>query len=226
MLLILIFSLTQLTCIGTSHSDTVKLKGGLIYKHEGQAQINQDFLIFKRSVDSSALKSVAQRLFDSTTLYEEYCNYLEEINNKGPQMIQSEDYQQAMDKNITVKYIATPLKYPLKDSTHIMPPEHLLPFITLISLKLELYGMLQQNDSSTSQTHIQPEHPIYFRTLYMEDTTLAVHIWEIGNMILTYLQMQTNSHLYTLSQLVILYCVWQTQSTLTGSIMLTHAKET
>ncbi len=119
MLLILIFSLTQLTCIGTSHSDTVKLKGGLIYKHEGQAQINQDFLIFKRSVDSSALKSVAQRLFDSTTLYEEYCNYLEEINNKGPQMIQSEDYQQAMDKNITVKYIATPLKYPLKDTMSV-----------------------------------------------------------------------------------------------------------
>ena len=110
-------------------------------------------------------------------------------------------------------------------STHIMPPERLLPFITLISLKLELYGMLQQNDSSTSQTHIQPEHPIYFRTLYMEDTTLAVHIWEIGNMILTYLQMQTNSHLYTLSQLVISYCVWQTQSTLTGSIMLCVNKQ-
>jgi len=34
-------------------------------------------------------------------------------------MIQSEDYQQAMDKNITVKYIATPLKYPLKDTMSV-----------------------------------------------------------------------------------------------------------
>ena len=119
MFLILVLYLTQLKCIGTTHSDTVKLKGGLIYKNEGQAQINQDFLIFKRSVDSSALKSVAQRLLDSTTLYAEYCSYLDNINNKGTQMIQNEDYQQALDKNITVKYIATPLKYPLKDTMSV-----------------------------------------------------------------------------------------------------------
>jgi hypothetical protein len=46
-------------------SDEVKLKGGLIYKYEGAAQINQEYATFKRALDTSALGTVAQRLHDS-----------------------------------------------------------------------------------------------------------------------------------------------------------------
>ena len=105
--------------IGQTISSTVKLKGGLIYKHEGVAQINQDYLTFKRQVDTSALQSVAQRLKDSTTLYKEYCSLLTSYNKKGPKTLSQDAYVKASSLNITVQYISTPLKYPLKDTTSV-----------------------------------------------------------------------------------------------------------
>jgi len=105
--------------IGTSISATVKLKGGLIYKHEGVAQINQDVLTYKRTMDSSALYSVAKRLQDSTQLYKQYCALLSNFNKKGQLQIENEHYNKAMKENITVRYISTPLKYQLKDTTSV-----------------------------------------------------------------------------------------------------------
>jgi len=50
-----------LSAIGNTYSNPVKLKGGLIYKYEGMAQINQDYVTYKRTLDTTALLSVAQR---------------------------------------------------------------------------------------------------------------------------------------------------------------------
>ncbi len=43
------------TLFGFLSVDTIKVKGGLIYKNEGKAQINQEHSIFKRTVDTEAL---------------------------------------------------------------------------------------------------------------------------------------------------------------------------
>ena len=64
--------LILLTLFGHLSANSIKVKGGLIYKDEGTAQINQEHSIFKRTVDTSALQSVEQRLKDGTKLYEEF----------------------------------------------------------------------------------------------------------------------------------------------------------
>ena len=66
----------------TDASVNVRLKGGLIYKNEGSAQINQDTLTFKRNMDVKALYSVAQKLQDSTSMYQSYCTM---VSNKYKQ---------------------------------------------------------------------------------------------------------------------------------------------
>jgi hypothetical protein len=97
-------------------SDEVKLKGGLIYKYEGAAQINQEYATFKRALDTSALGTVAQRLHDSRKLYTEFCNLVSDYDSKNPGAQLSHKAKLAKQQNITVYYIATPLKYPLRDT--------------------------------------------------------------------------------------------------------------
>ena len=141
--------LTILFLFGQTFSTPVKLKGGLIYKHEGVAQINQDYLTFKRQVDTSALQSVAQRLQDSTTLYKEYCKLLSSYNRKGQRTMAHEAYDKATSLNITVQYISTPLKYPLRDTTSVCS--------RLDARKVEIRDMATYNAarSYASERHIQ-----------------------------------------------------------------------
>jgi hypothetical protein len=108
-----------LSAIGNTYSNPVKLKGGLIYKYEGMAQINQDYVTYKRTLDTTALLSVAQRLKDSTTLYKEYCSLISNYERKGKPMLEQETYDRATKLNISVSYLATPLKYPLKDTDSV-----------------------------------------------------------------------------------------------------------
>ena len=97
-------------------SVTIKVKGGLIYKYEDAAQINQEYSVFKRSLDTSALQSVYQRLQDSTTLQAEYCDLITNYKAKNKPVRDSKAVEEAKRNNITVMYLATPLKYPLKDT--------------------------------------------------------------------------------------------------------------
>ena len=140
--------LTFLFLFGQRISATVKLKGGLIYKHEGVAQINQDYLTFKRQVDTSALQSVAQRLKDSTTLYREYCSLLSSYDKKGQRTKSHEAYDKASSLNITVQYISTPLKYPLRDTTSVCS--------RLSARKVEIRDMATYNAARNyaSENHI------------------------------------------------------------------------
>jgi hypothetical protein len=94
-------------------SETVSLKGGLIFRKEGSAQINQDFVQYTRTLDTKALQDIAQRLKDSTTLYKTYCSIASDftqINNKYDKI------HTITDDNTTIQYIHTPLKYHVNEA--------------------------------------------------------------------------------------------------------------
>ena len=89
-------------------SKEVMERGGLIYKYEGNAQINQDYIQYSRLLDTSSLFNVAQRLKDSTTLYKTFCKTLS-----------TEPTEEQEDEPPPNKYFHTPLKYPLKEAPGI-----------------------------------------------------------------------------------------------------------
>ena len=89
----------------------VKLKGGLIYKNEGTAQINQDTLQFKRFLDVKALYSVAQKLQDTTSMHQTYCDIVSDKykESKNPQASELSDMEYyAKMKNLSVPPSSTP----------------------------------------------------------------------------------------------------------------------
>jgi hypothetical protein len=47
---------------GREITQTVQLKGGMIFNKEGAAQINQDYVQYTRKVDTTALHNIAQQL--------------------------------------------------------------------------------------------------------------------------------------------------------------------
>ena len=106
----------------TDASVNVRLKGGLIYKNEGSAQINQDTLTFKRNMDVKALYSVAQKLQDSTSMYQSYCTMVSNKYKQSKQItatqLTDEDFYSKM-KNLSVTYISTTLKYPLVEAQSV-----------------------------------------------------------------------------------------------------------
>ncbi len=96
-------------------ADTIRVKGGLIYKNEGKAQINQEHSIFKRAINTSALQSVEQQLVDGTKLYQEFCNIITNYHWKNFNTAE----ELAKTNNLSVTFFTTPLKYPLKDSKQV-----------------------------------------------------------------------------------------------------------
>jgi hypothetical protein len=102
MLKILLLVLTLSQC------KEVTERGGLIFKYEGNAQINQDFVQYSRLVDTTALFKVAQTLADSSTLYSAYCEVIDEVTSP------SQDNE--IDNQSKLKYFHTPLKYMIKEA--------------------------------------------------------------------------------------------------------------
>jgi len=111
--------LTLLTIFGHLSADSIKVKGGLIYKDEGTAQINQEHSIFKRTIDTSALQSVEQRLKDGTKLYEEFCKILMNYQWNNFNTAEELAVNDARRNNLSVTFFSTNLKYPLKDSEQV-----------------------------------------------------------------------------------------------------------
>lgn len=107
------------TLFGFLSADTIKVKGGLIYKNEGKAQINQEYSIFKRTVDTEALRSIEQRLVDGTKLYKEFCAILTNYEWKNYHTAEDEAVKDARRNNLSVTFFSTPLKYPIKDSEQV-----------------------------------------------------------------------------------------------------------
>ena len=108
--------------LATTASVKVKLKGGLIYKNEGTAQINQGTLQFKRFLDVKALYSVAQKLQDTTSMHQTYCDIVSDKykESKSPQASELSDMEYyAKMKNLSVVYISTTLKYPLVETQSV-----------------------------------------------------------------------------------------------------------
>ena len=89
-------------------SEKVTERGGLIYEYEGNAQINPDFVQFVRLVDTTSLFALAKRLRDGTTLYNTYCQTLEDSN-----LPKNDSVTILLPK---IKYFHTPLKYPIKEA--------------------------------------------------------------------------------------------------------------
>jgi hypothetical protein len=111
------FFLFLFSSFGQGASDTVKLKGGMIYKHEGTAQINQDILQYKRYMDTNALFSVAQKLSDVTKLYNTYCDMVSQqqiATTKDPVPVDTSG--DITFNGISRQYVSTTLKYPILDS--------------------------------------------------------------------------------------------------------------
>ena len=89
------------------NSKEVTERGGLIFKYEGNAQINQDFIQYSRLLDTTSLFNIAQRLQDSTTLYTTYCQTL---------VIEPQQQAEPVQSKPTLQYFHTPLKYPIKEA--------------------------------------------------------------------------------------------------------------
>ena len=103
-------------------SANVKLKGGLIYKNEGSAQINQDYLQYKRFMDVNALFSVGNKLSETTQMYETYCAFVAERHARSKQVSPhnfTDEELYAKMKNLSVHYISTTLKYKLVEAQSV-----------------------------------------------------------------------------------------------------------
>ena len=70
------------TATSISVSPDVQLKGGLIFKHEGIAQINQDFTQYFRSINSTSLKQLAQKSLESLNLYQVFCDTVADLDKR------------------------------------------------------------------------------------------------------------------------------------------------
>ena len=58
---ILLLTLSYVALVSSQNiKEDIQLKGGLVFKPEGLAQINQDYTQYIRSVDTTALKVFAQ----------------------------------------------------------------------------------------------------------------------------------------------------------------------
>ena len=63
--------------------EDIQLKGGLVFKPEGLAQINQDYMQFIRSIDTTALQTFAQQAYSAIQLYSTFCNVTAELNKRN-----------------------------------------------------------------------------------------------------------------------------------------------
>ena len=61
------------------------MKGGLVFKPEGLAQINQDYTQYIRSIDTSALQTFAQQTLSAIKLYTTFCNITADIHSRNSQ---------------------------------------------------------------------------------------------------------------------------------------------
>jgi len=116
------FLLIAIQILATMASVNVKLKGGLIYKNEGSAQINQDSLQYKRFMDVNALYSVGNKLSDTTHMNETYCSYVAERHARNKHVSPTNftnDELYAKMKNLSIHYISTTLKYPLAEAQSV-----------------------------------------------------------------------------------------------------------
>ena len=67
--------------------EDVQLKGGLVFKPEGLAQINQDYTQYIRSIATSALQTFAQQAYSAIQLYTvTFCNIIADIHSRNFQM--------------------------------------------------------------------------------------------------------------------------------------------
>ena len=90
---------------------SVQLKGGLIYKTEGLAQINQDHVQYIRNLDSSALIELSQKAQDSISLYEAFCKTIIDLTKQTQTTLQT--YEQS---NETLHYIKTLIEHPVSEA--------------------------------------------------------------------------------------------------------------
>ena len=65
--------------------EDIQLKGGLVFKPEGLAQINQDYTQYIRSIDTSALQTFAQLTLSAIKLYTTFCNITADIHSRNSQ---------------------------------------------------------------------------------------------------------------------------------------------
>ena len=94
---------------------SVQLKGGLIFKEEGLAQINQDFIQFVRRLDNSALIELSSKAKDSIAIYEAFCTVIKNLNLRAKNNLNSNQLQ---DED-PLKYIVTIIEHPISESTAI-----------------------------------------------------------------------------------------------------------
>jgi len=116
------FLLIVLQLLATKASVNVRLEGGLIYKNEGSAQINQDYLQYKRFMDINALYSVRNKLSDTTHMYDTYCSYVANRHARSKHVSPvnyTDEGLYAKMKNLSVHYISTTLKYPLAEAQSV-----------------------------------------------------------------------------------------------------------
>jgi len=98
-------------------TEEVKLKGGVIFSHEGSAQINQDFVQYTRDLDTDALKDVAQQLKDILTLYKTFCRTAQDFSHKVNTTTDKE--KQIHQTTELLEYVVTPLQYPIREAPSV-----------------------------------------------------------------------------------------------------------
>ena len=106
----LILTLTIQSSTSFQFSQEVQLKGGLIFKPEGLAQINQDSTQFFRSLDTSSLTQLAQKSFDSINLYSTFCDIIKDLNLRTSDNSSSHP---------SIRYVKTASKHKLSEAEHV-----------------------------------------------------------------------------------------------------------
>ena len=106
----LILLLTIQSSTSFQFSQEVQLKGGLIFKPEGLAQINQDSTQFFRSLDTSSLTQLAQKSFDSINLYSTFCDIIKDLNLRTSDNSSSHP---------SIRYVKTASKHKLSEAEHV-----------------------------------------------------------------------------------------------------------
>jgi hypothetical protein len=89
-------------------------KGGVLFEDIGGAQINREFMTYKRIAYTSILQTAAQTATDLTTLYSSFCQGIH--NDLKRAAINHLNKEAAMIAEPQFETLITPLKYHLKEA--------------------------------------------------------------------------------------------------------------
>ena len=100
--------------------DTVQ-KGGILFEDIGTAQINGEYMTYKRVADTSVLETATQTSSDLTTIYSVMCQGVQSELRRAISEVLWKKSTRKKPEHLKEKWdtIMTPIKYPLKEAERV-----------------------------------------------------------------------------------------------------------